>query len=188
MNNNLLKIAALPSGPGCLSSLPPEVAEAPPPARCTFLAMVGGEPATISTEPSSHLARMLRSAGFSEEQPTVHQMKAPYFAGHDELAFPPIDHKAIPAPVGVKSVKREHGPELYVPKTAGCVDVVFNFTVGDVAAISQVRAAVAGSEARRSARTTFIPPIIGIVAAANLAKPTPAERHGFEPPEYTERN
>lgn len=65
-------------------------------------------------------------------------------------------------PVGVPSIVGEHGPELFVPKTAGtiipngsgvalanqapAVTVVQNFTVGDVASISMVRQAVANSQ------------------------------------------
>jgi hypothetical protein len=63
-------------------------------------------------------------------------------------------------PMGKVSVVGENGPELFVPNTAGSivpnhaigggqrVTVVQNFTVGDVATISQVREAVAGSERR----------------------------------------
>lgn len=63
-------------------------------------------------------------------------------------------------PMGKVSVVGENGPELFVPNTAGSivpnhalgggqrVTVVQNFTVGDVATVSQVREAVAGSERR----------------------------------------
>ena len=63
-------------------------------------------------------------------------------------------------PMGKVSVVGENGPELFVPNTAGSivpnhamgggqrVTVVQNFTVGDVATVSMVRQAVAGSERR----------------------------------------
>lgn len=65
-------------------------------------------------------------------------------------------------PVGMASVVGERGPELFVPSVPGTiipnnqlgggggspVTVIQNFTVGDVASISMVRQAVAGSEAR----------------------------------------
>lgn len=71
-------------------------------------------------------------------------------------------------PLNVPSIVGEHGPELFIPKAAGTIipnggnsgnqsgqaqplTVVQNFTVGDVASISQLRKAVAGSEMRISA-------------------------------------
>lgn len=71
-------------------------------------------------------------------------------------------------PVGVPSIVGEHGPELFIPKASGTIipngasavgssgqaqplTVKQYFTVGDVASISMVRQAVAGSERRIAA-------------------------------------